>query len=74
MSIDMEKLQHLTGPEFLDSVADAEAANSNDINAEVFRVNSVQWSAERRRTRELEQQVQDLTDRLDDIRRTAQAG
>lgn len=72
MSIDMEKLQHLTGPEFLDSVADAEAANSNDINATVYRTNAAQWAAERRRTRELEQQVQDLTDRLDDIRRTAQ--
>mgnify|MGYP007082239428 FL=1 len=69
----MEKLQHLTGPEFLDSVADAESANCNDINAQVYRANSAQWAAERRRTRDLEQQVRDLTDRLDDIRRTAQA-
>ena len=70
----MEKLQNLTGPEFLDQVADAEAANCNDINAEVYRANAAQWAAERRRLRELEQANQGLTDRLEDIRRTAQAG
>lgn len=72
MSNDMEKLQSLTGPEFLDAVADAESANCNDINAEAFRINAAQWARDRQRTRDLEQQVRDLTDRLEDIRRTAQ--
>ncbi|NLC61608.1 MAG: hypothetical protein GX761_10065 [Gammaproteobacteria bacterium] len=70
----MEKLQHLVGPEFLDSVADAESANCNDINATAYRANAAQWAAERRRLRELEEANQDLADRLADIRRTAQAG
>lgn len=70
----MEHLQHLTGPEFLDCVADAESANANDINAGAFRLNAAQWAADRRRLRELEQANRDLTDRLADIRRVAQAG
>jgi len=35
--------QHLPGPDFLDSVADAEAANGNDINASEYRRRAKQW-------------------------------
>lgn len=68
----MNQLQELVGPEFLDALADAEAANSNDINAAAMRSNAAEWAADRRRMRELEQKSQDQADRLDDIRRTAQ--
>ena len=70
----MEKLHNLIGPEFLDLVADAEAANCNDINAHAFRRNATEWAADRKRMRTLEQANRDLTDRLEDILRTAQAG
>lgn len=42
----MEHLKSLSGPEFLDHLAAAEAANCNDINAEVYRANATQWAAE----------------------------
>jgi hypothetical protein len=35
--------QNLPGPDFLDSVADAEAANGNDINASEYRRRAKQW-------------------------------
>jgi len=70
----MNQLQDMIGPEFLDALADAEAANSNDINACAMRSNAVAWANDRRRLRELEQTVSEQADRLADIRRTAQAG
>ena len=69
----MEHLKSLSGPEFLDHLADAEPANCNDINAEVYRANATQWAAERVRLRELEAANQDLSDRLADIHRTAKS-
>ncbi len=33
----------LSGPDFLEAVADAEAANDNHINADVYRTRAKQW-------------------------------
>jgi hypothetical protein len=38
-----DRLHGLTGPDFLDKVADAEAANGLDINAAVYRERSREW-------------------------------
>lgn len=46
--------QGLTGPEFLDSVADAEASNGLDINAAAYRSNADIWRRDRKRIEELE--------------------
>lgn len=35
--------QNLPGPDFLDSVADAEAANGNEINASEYRRRAKEW-------------------------------
>lgn len=63
----------MSGPEFLAAVADAEAANSNGINADIYRQRAQQWQLEQQALREAQQRCQDLEDRLADIRRTVQA-
>lgn len=39
-------IHSLSGPDFLAAVADAEAANGNDVNADIYRGRSRQWAAE----------------------------
>lgn len=39
-------IHSLSGPDFLDAVADAQAADGNHVNADVYRARSRQWAAE----------------------------
>lgn len=43
----MDTTNRLSGPDFLDAVADQEAANGNDINAATFRERALQWKRDR---------------------------
>ena len=61
----------MTGPEFLDAVADAEAANSNDINADAYRTRAVEWSNDKCTIYNLREELQAANDRLHGIHRTA---
>lgn len=63
----------MSGPEFLDALATAEAANGNDINADIYRQRSVQWHNDQRELQRVQQRCQDLEDKLADIRRTVRA-
>lgn len=58
----------LTGPDFLDSVADAEAANGNDINASHYRSRSQAWQRDLDRIDELERANANLQNQLDCVR------
>lgn len=69
----MHSLPTLSGPEFLDAVADAEAANDNAINADVYRARAAEWAQTERRLREAEADRDRLADQLDTVRRAAQA-
>lgn len=61
----------MTGPEFLDAVADAERSNSNDINADIYRQRALEWAGDKRTIVNLREELQAATDRLAEIRRTA---
>ncbi|GAB3305794.1 hypothetical protein [Luteimonas notoginsengisoli] len=50
----------LSGPDFLEAVAEQEAANGNDVNAHIFRERALQWKA-------LEQQFSRLAAANDDM-------
>lgn len=67
------RTQTIDGPEFLDAVADAEAAKGNDINAQAYRERAAQWSNDRQRLRDAQQRIDDLTHQLDNVRRAAHA-
>jgi hypothetical protein len=46
MKIEGTQMAHpntLSGPDFLDAVAEQEAANGNDVNADIFRNRALQW-------------------------------
>lgn len=58
--------------EFLDSVADQEAANGNDTNAEIWRQRALQAKQQEVQLQQSQQHLRDATDRLADIRRTLQ--
>lgn len=61
----------MSGPEFLDAVADASAGNGLDINAQVFRERALEWAGDKRTIEHLRAEVENLTDRLADVRRAA---
>ena len=69
----MDNFTRLTGPEFLDAVADAEAANDNLINADAYRTRAAQWSSTERRLCEVEAERDRLQQQLEAVRRAAQA-
>lgn len=69
----MDNLTRLSGPDFLDAVADAEAANDNAINADVYRTRAAEWARTERRLREAEEERDRLAQQLDAVRRAAQA-
>lgn len=52
----------LSGPDFLDQVADAELSNGNEINAAEFRTRARQWREDR-------QALDDANVALSDVRR-----
>jgi len=63
------RIQTIDGPEFLDAVADAEAANGNDINAQAFRERAAQRSSDRQRLRAARERADELAQQLEDARR-----
>lgn len=62
----------MSGPEFLDAVADQEAANGNDVNAGVWRDRALQWKQDQLVRQQAEAELQHARDQLADIRRTLQ--
>lgn len=69
----MDTLSSISGPDFLDKLADQETVNGNDINAAYFRDRARQWRLDLVDLREASSRVADLEARLADITRTAQA-
>ena len=69
----MDTLTSLSGPDFLDSVANAECARGNDINAATFRDRARQWRIDQIELLEARERVGELEARLADITRTAAA-
>ena len=61
----------MSGPEFLDAVADAESGNSNDINADAYRQRAHEWKLDKRTIQHLRDELQDARDRLSEVRRAA---
>lgn len=61
----------MSGPEFLDAVADAEAAQCNDINADAYRQRALEWAQDKLTIAQLEADLQAANDRLADVRRAA---
>lgn len=66
-------LTAMSGPDFLEHVADAEAANHNDINAQIYRDRAAQWKQDQQLLLQEQLRAQDLQDRLDAIARQVQA-
>lgn len=64
---------HLVGPDFLTAVAQAEAANGNTINADIYRERAQQWKRDQADLQNTRQRCQDLEDQLSRIQRTVQA-
>lgn len=54
----------MTGPEFLHAVADAEDAQGNHVNADIYRQRANAWAADLRALQLLRNEVQNLEDRL----------
>lgn len=63
----MDQLNSMTLPEFLDALAEQEAANGNDINAAYYRERALQWSRDQILLGHAQTQISDLTDRLQHI-------
>lgn len=61
----------MTGPEFLDAIADANAAAALDINAQAFRERAVEWSRDKQTIANLREELQAANDRLAEVRRAA---
>ena len=59
-------------PEFLESVADQNAASGLDVNADIYRSRAVEWQRDKQIIAELAQRASDLQAHLDDIRRSVQ--
>jgi len=54
----------MSGPEFLDAIADANAAAALDINAQAFRERAVEWQRDKKLIDDQANALQDLRDRL----------
>jgi len=68
----MDNLTRMSGPEFLDAVADAEAANDNLINADTYRTRALEWARVERQLRELQEERDRLREQLAAVARAAQ--
>lgn len=68
---EMRHATAMSGPEFLDAVADAESANNNDINADIYRRRALEWAQDKRTIASLRDELQAANDRLDEVRRAA---
>lgn len=62
----------MSGPEFLEAVADQNAASGLDVNADIYRTRAVEWQRDKQIIAELSQRASDLQARIDDVRRTVQ--
>lgn len=62
----------LSGPDFLEAVADAEAANDHLINADVYRQRARQWKQLEADHEQLQQRNATLQRTLDRLRRELQ--
>jgi hypothetical protein len=58
----------LSGPDFLDAVADSNAASGLDVNAAEFRRRAQQWRADQKRLADLEQTATAGQATLNDLR------
>jgi hypothetical protein len=63
----------LCGPDFLHSVANAERANGNDINADIYEERAREWQADLHELEQLRSSDADLRYRLAQIQIQAQA-
>jgi hypothetical protein len=50
-------IEGLSGPDFLDAVADAELGNGNAVNADIYRLRSREWAQDRARIERLEAEL-----------------
>jgi hypothetical protein len=64
-----DRYQGLSGPDFLDKVADAEAANGLDVNADTYRQRAHEWKQLERDHELLQQRNAALQRALDQARR-----
>lgn len=55
----------LSGPEFLDAIADANAAAALDINAQAFRERAIEWQRDKKLIDDQAKALQALRDRID---------
>lgn len=69
----MDTTTSISGPDFLERVADVELGNGNEINAATFRDRARQWRLDQVDLREAHGRVTDLEAALADIQRTAKA-
>ena len=69
----MPQLNALSGPDFLEAVADAEAANGNDVNAVEYRRRAAEWRHDLRELEATQIDLQAANDSLQRIRATVQA-
>lgn len=65
----MQETEFLDGPDFLEAVANAEAANGNDINAAEYRKRARQWRVSQHDLQQATQRAEVLQAQLDDARR-----
>ena len=63
----------LSGPDFLEAVADAEAAIGNDINADTYRQRAQQWKREADALEAAEAKSAALQARIDQFTQLARA-
>lgn len=69
----MDTTNSISGPDFLERVADVELANGNEINAAAFRDRARQWRLDQVDLWDAKTRVADLEAALADIQRTAKA-
>lgn len=69
----MPQLNALPGPDFLEAVADQEAANGNDVNAHEYRRRAGEWRNQLQHLERVELDLQAANDQLQHIRSTVQA-
>ena len=62
----------LSGPDFLDKVADVEAGNGLDINANEYRKRAAQWRELERQTEASATELARLSSEVRNLRNTAQ--
>lgn len=63
----------LDGPDFLEAVADQEAANSNPVNATEFRNRAQQWREDKAARESAETTLSELKAQLENARQALQA-